>query len=80
MSGNFHPDRKLDCLGLFCPVPIIKTRIEIDKMQVGQILEVIADDPAAEKDIKNLMRSLGHEILQFNNDDGKVRFFIRKVK
>jgi len=41
--------RKLDCLGLYCPEPVFRTRIEIDKLDVGQVLEVTADDPAAEE-------------------------------
>ena len=41
----------LDCIGLYCPMPILKTREEIDKLTIGEILEVLADDPAAEPDI-----------------------------
>ena len=80
MSENLKPDHKLDCLELYCPEPVVRTRIEIDKMQRNEILEVVADDPAAEKDIKSLVRNLGHEVLQFHDDGDKVRFLIRKVK
>ncbi|MCW3974665.1 MAG: sulfurtransferase TusA family protein [Candidatus Bathyarchaeota archaeon] len=80
MSKNFKPDRKLDCLKLYCPEPVVRTKIEIDKMQVGEILEVVADDPAAEMDIKSLIKNIEQEILQFHVEDDIVRFIIRKVK
>ena len=40
----------IDCIGLYCPMPILKTRQEMDKLGVGDILEVLADDPAAESE------------------------------
>jgi len=44
--------RTLDCIGLYCPVPVLNTRQEMDKLEVGELLEVLADDPAAEEDLK----------------------------
>ncbi len=49
-------------------------------MEVGQLLEVTADDPAAEEDIKRLVRRLGHEIIDFVLDDDMVKFVIMKMK
>ena len=51
MGGQIKTNRELDCLGLYCPEPVFRTRQEIDKLAVGQVLEVIADDLAAEEDI-----------------------------
>jgi tRNA 2-thiouridine synthesizing protein A len=42
---------RLDCLGMLCPVPIIKTGRAIRKVDVGTILEVVADDPGVESDL-----------------------------
>jgi len=42
----------VDGIGLYCPVPVLNTRQEMDKLAIGQILEVWADDPAAEEDLK----------------------------
>ena len=74
------PDRSLDCIGLYCPEPVFRTRLALDDLQVGQVLEVTADDPAAEEDIKRLVRRLGHEILELESDSGEVRFLIKKLK
>ncbi len=52
----------------------------LDELNEGQVLEVIADDPAAEEDIKRLARRLGHEVLLLESDDDQVRLLIRKRK
>jgi tRNA 2-thiouridine synthesizing protein A len=74
------PNRKLDCLGLYCPEPVFKTRMELDEMKKGDILEVLADDPAAEEDIRSLVKHLGQEILTVSKDGNTVRMLIKKVK
>lgn len=74
------PDKVLDCLGLYCPEPVFRTRLGLDELDEGQVLEVIADDPAAEEDIKRLASRLGHEVLLLESDDDQVRFLIRKRK
>ena len=73
-------DRKLDCLGLFCPEPVFQTRMGLDELRKGEILEVVADDPAAEEDIKRLVKTLGQELVEFNKEDGKLRFLIKRIR
>jgi len=74
------PDKILDCLGLYCPEPVFRTRLAIDELKVGQTLEVTADDPAAEEDVKRLVKRLGHEVVSLESDDDEVKFLIRKLK
>jgi TusA-related sulfurtransferase len=80
MSKETKPDRKLDCIGLYCPEPIFRTRQELDELPVGQVLEVMADDPAAEEDITSLVKRLGHELLEFRKEGNRLLFLIKKVK
>jgi len=80
LGGKIESDRELDCLGLYCPEPVFRTRQEIDKLAVGQVLEVVADDPAAEEDIKRLVNRLGHELLELRKEKGRFHFLIRKAK
>jgi TusA-related sulfurtransferase len=72
--------RKLDCLGLYCPEPVFRTRMELDDMKVGEFLEVLADDPAAEEDIKSLVKNLGQEIVSIARRGNYVQILIKKVK
>ena len=80
MDGQIKTHRELDCLGLYCPEPVFRTRQEIDKLAVGQVLEVIADDPAAEEDIKRLVKRLGHRLLELRKEKDQLHFLIKKVK
>ena len=77
MSEN-EPTKSIDTVGLYCPVPLFKTREAIDEIQDGEVLEVLADDPAAEEDIKRFAKRTGNELLSFENNDGTLRFLIRK--
>ena len=74
------PDRTLDCLGLYCPEPVFKTRLELDELKAGEVLEVLADDPAAESDIQSLVKNLGQELVSLSKEGDSVRILIRKVK
>jgi TusA-related sulfurtransferase len=74
------PDKTLDCLGLYCPEPVYKTRMELDELKVGETLEVMADDPAAESDIRSLVKNLEQELLSVTKEGNSVRILIKKVK
>ena len=80
MPSDVKPSRTLDCVGLYCPEPVFQTRLELDKMAVGEVLEMISDDPAAEEDIKSLTKRTGHELLELSKKGNVLRFLIRKTK
>lgn len=71
-------DVVLDTKGLHCPLPILKTKKAIDNLQIGQILKVIATDPGVKTDIPALLRRLGHELVEFKEDNGTYFFYIKK--
>jgi tRNA 2-thiouridine synthesizing protein A len=73
-------DKKIDCLGLFCPEPVFKTRMQLDEMEIGETLEITADDPAAKLDIENLAENLGQEIVESVQEGDVTRIIIKKVK
>ena len=80
MTHDTEPSRTLDCVGLFCPEPLFQTRQEIDGIEVGEVLEVLTDDPAAEEDLKRFAKRAGHEVVLFEKDDDQMRFLIRRRK
>ena len=75
---QLEPDKEIDCVGLFCPEPIFRTRTAIDELEKGQILKVTADDPAAEEDLKRLAKRLGHEVIEITRDGDEVTIYIKK--
>jgi TusA-related sulfurtransferase len=54
--------------------------MELDEMKKGEVLEVLADDPAAEEDIKSLVVNLEQELLSIRKEGNVIRALIRKVK
>jgi TusA-related sulfurtransferase len=74
-----QPAKTLDCIGLYCPEPVFRTREEITSIPVGQILEVLADDPASDSDIRSWAKHAGHEIISVEKIDGKFRFLIKRL-
>ncbi|MFQ6050976.1 MAG: sulfurtransferase TusA family protein [Candidatus Hydrothermarchaeota archaeon] len=80
MKRNLKPDRSIDLIGLYCPVPILKTREALDEMKVGEILEVLADDPAAEEDLIRFAKRTGQELLEIKKEDEIIRFLFKKAK
>ena len=74
------PDRVVDCLGLFCPLPIVKTREAIQAMATGQVLEMLSDDPASEPDMQSWTRRSGNELVGITKDGPIYRFRVRKTR
>lgn len=74
------PDQTLDCSGLSCPMPILKTKKAVDAMQVGQVLKMIATDPGSVPDVNAWASKTGHEVLAHEEEDSKHIFFIKKTK
>ncbi|MHA1109669.1 MAG: sulfurtransferase TusA family protein [Promethearchaeota archaeon] len=73
-------DKSIDCIGLYCPMPLLNTRSAINEIEIGQILEVFSDDPASDSDIKALINRTGQELVKFEDTDGEYRFLIKKLK
>ena len=80
MADDATPTRTLDCIGLYCPEPLFQTRENIDAIAVGEVLEVIADDPAAEEDLTRFAKRAGHEVVSLENDGGELRIRLRRLK
>ena len=73
-------DAEVDCVGLYCPMPIAKTKEAIDDITIGEIIKVEADDPAAETDIHAWAKRTGHEVVKFEKDGEFLTFYIKKMK
>ena len=75
-----NPDRQIDCTGLFCPMPIVKTREAIREMAEGQVLEMLSDDPASDPDMRSWAQNTGHELLEVTRSGAVYRFVVRKTR
>ena len=75
-----NPDRQIDCTGLFCPMPIVKTREAMTLMVAGQVLVMLSDDPASDPDMRSWAHNTGHELLEITRNGAVYRFVIRKSR
>ena len=73
-------DQVLDCRGLACPVPVIKTSQAIKEIEMGQILQLLATDPGVEPDMHAWTERTGHELVGISQDNGVYTVLIRRAK
>ncbi|UCC60361.1 MAG: sulfurtransferase TusA family protein [Dehalococcoidia bacterium] len=73
-------DDTLDCVGLYCPMPIAQTAKKLNEMGEGQVLEVLADDEGIKEDMPAWCNITGNEFLGIEEDGGEYRVYVRKSK
>jgi len=78
--ATLQADKELDCSGMLCPVPVIKTSKAIKEMQVGQVLKMISTDPGAPPDMVAWARQTGNELLDSHQEDKKYIFYFKRLK
>jgi tRNA 2-thiouridine synthesizing protein A len=69
---------ELDATGLLCPLPVLKARKRLQAMAGGQVLRVLADDPAAVLDMPHFCAEQGHDLLEARTDVMPQVYYIRK--
>jgi tRNA 2-thiouridine synthesizing protein A len=77
--AGLSADVTLDTVGLYCPVPILKTAARIVSMDPGQVLEVLSDDRVILLDMPAWCLSTGHSYLGFREEPGEWRLFVKKM-
>lgn len=70
--------KALDCTGLFCPMPIVQTKRELDGMNPGEILEITADDPGFEKDLPAWCQMSGEKFLELKKEGSILKGYVMK--
>ncbi|HZS73949.1 MAG TPA: sulfurtransferase TusA family protein [Candidatus Nitrosotalea sp.] len=78
--SELTPTKTIDVRGMFCPEPVFRTKIEMERMAVGNILKITADDPASEEDISRWVNRMGHQLIGIKKTDKDLEFTIKKVK
>jgi tRNA 2-thiouridine synthesizing protein A len=73
-------DKILDCSGMSCPLPVVKTSKAIKEIDVGQILMLVATDAGAPADMEAWARQTGNKLLDSHQEDGKYLFYFERVK
>jgi tRNA 2-thiouridine synthesizing protein A len=72
-------DATIDCVGLYCPMPIVKTAQKMKELKAGQVLEVLADDKGIKQDMPAWCQTTGNECLGIEDAGGEIRVYVRKT-
>jgi len=78
MNEAIKADKVMDLKGLPCPMPIVKISKGIKDVKVGQVVEALTTDPGALVDFPAWARTSGNEILETEQADGVIRFFVKR--
>ncbi len=76
--SQISPDQELDCRGMNCPLPVLKTKKALNPMEGGQVLKVTATDPGSVADMAAFSRRTGNELVDQSQGDGEFVFFFRR--
>jgi TusA-related sulfurtransferase len=77
-EGKMKADQSLDCMGLYCPMPIVKTAEKIRQLKTGEVLEVVGDDQGIKQDMPAWCDATGHEFLGMEEEGGEIKVYVKK--
>ncbi|MBV4484041.1 sulfurtransferase TusA family protein [Pseudomonas sp. SWRI153] len=72
-------DVELDASGLNCPLPLLKAKMELNKLQSGAVLKVIATDAGSQRDFRTFAKLAGHALLREEDEAGVYRYWLKKA-
>ena len=70
-------DQEIDARSLLCPLPVLKARKRLKGMAAGQVLKLIADDPAAVIDVPHFCNEQGYELVAVESEGAAPEYFIK---
>jgi tRNA 2-thiouridine synthesizing protein A len=71
-------DKELDCIGMICPLPVLRTKKALSEMRSGEVLKVKASDLGAEHDIPMFAKQTGNELMATSKEDDVFLFFLKR--
>ena len=74
-----NADQSVDCIGLYCPIPIVKTAEMIKQLKIGEVLEIVADDKGIKQDMPAWCQATGHEFLGVEEEGDEIKVYVKKA-
>jgi tRNA 2-thiouridine synthesizing protein A len=71
-------NREVDARGLNCPLPILRTKKALNEMKTGEVVRVMATDPASVRDFMAFAKQTGNELLEHGEEDAMYWFLLRR--
>ncbi|RLU06333.1 response regulator SirA [Pseudomonas prosekii] len=79
MNEAVDHDVELDASGLNCPLPLLKAKLELNRMASGAVLKVIATDAGSQRDFRTFAKLAGHVLLREEDEPGVYRYWLKKA-
>jgi tRNA 2-thiouridine synthesizing protein A len=79
MTEAVEYDAELDASGLNCPLPLLKAKLELNRLPSGAVLKVIATDAGSQRDFRTFARLAGHTLLREEDEAGVYRYWLKKA-
>ena len=67
----------VDSIGMYCPEPVFRARKAMEEAEVGETIEIYADDPASESDVPILVEKLGQELFEVKKEEDVFKFVVK---
>jgi tRNA 2-thiouridine synthesizing protein A len=71
-------DKEVDARGLNCPLPILRTKKTLNDMHSGEVVRILATDPASVRDFQAFARQTGNELVEHGEANGAFWFLLRR--
>ena len=78
MNINLMVKKMVDVRGLHCPMPIVRTVNEIKKVEIGEVIKVLATDPGSKRDFDSWSRKTGNKLLEMSEREGVFTYIIQR--
>lgn len=70
----------VDAVGLFCPMPVVKLKLELENVKAGDVVKLLADDPGVEEDLKAWCSETNNKLLSLEkNKEGIYIAYVEKT-
>ncbi|WP_166359907.1 sulfurtransferase TusA family protein [Pseudomonas akapageensis] len=79
MSDVVECDAEIDARGLNCPLPLLKAKMELNRLVSGAVLKVVATDAGSQRDFRTFAKLAGHTLLHETVDAGVYTYWLKKA-
>ncbi len=79
MSNAVNVDAEVDASGLNCPLPLLKAKLELNRLASGAVLKITATDAGSQRDFRAFATLAGHTLLHEEVEGGVYRYWLRKA-
>jgi tRNA 2-thiouridine synthesizing protein A len=79
MTDAVEYDAELDASGLSCPLPLLKAKLELNRLGSGAVLKIVATDAGSQRDFRTFARLAGHTLLQEQAEAGVYTYWLKKA-